>query len=50
VKPARITPEPDDAERQAILEALAAEDAERSAASKWAAALLPERDDDALEP
>jgi hypothetical protein len=41
-----ITPEPDEAERKAILAALAAEEAEQSAASEWAAALLPARDDD----
>lgn len=39
-------PEPEDAERKAILEALAAEEAEQSGASAWAAALLPGRDDD----
>jgi hypothetical protein len=38
---ARITPEPDDAEREAILAALAAEEAERPTASAWATALLP---------
>jgi hypothetical protein len=42
--PVEITPEPDEAERKAILEALAAEEAERSGASAWAAALLPARD------
>jgi hypothetical protein len=44
-----ITPEPDETERQAILEALAAEEAEQSRTSEWAAALLPAREDD-LEP
>jgi hypothetical protein len=42
----RITPEPDEAERKAILAALAAEAAERRAGSEWAAALLPAHDDD----
>ena len=46
----RITPEPDEAERQAILEALAAEDAEQPEASEWAAALLPSREDSESEP
>lgn len=39
-------PDPDDSERRAILAALAAEEAEQSAGSEWAAALLPARDDD----
>ena len=47
--PLEITPEPDDAERRAILEALAAEEAEKSGGSEWPASLLPARDDD-LEP
>jgi hypothetical protein len=38
-----IAPEPDEAERKAILAALAAEETERSASSAWADALLPER-------
>ena len=42
----QITPEPDEAERKAILAALAAEEAEQPGASEWAAALLPARDDD----
>jgi hypothetical protein len=42
----RITPEPGDAEREAILAALAAEEAERPAVSGWAETLLPERDHD----
>ena len=45
-----ITPEPDDAERAAILAALAAEEAERGAASEWADALLPARDGEPTEP
>jgi hypothetical protein len=40
-----ITPEPDDAERRAILEALAAEKAEQPAASEWAASALPSREE-----
>jgi hypothetical protein len=39
-----ITPEPDDAEREAILAALAAEEAELPAPSAWVAAVLPARD------
>jgi hypothetical protein len=46
----RIRPEPDEAERQAILEALAADDAEQHAVSGWAAALLPCREDTESEP
>jgi hypothetical protein len=46
VVPVQITPEPDEAERKAILAALAAEEAEQSGASEWAAAVLPVRDDD----
>ena len=48
--PLEITPEPDEAERKAILAALAAEEAEQPAASEWAAALLPARNDDESEP
>jgi hypothetical protein len=44
--PVDITPEPDETERQAILAALAAEEAEQSGASEWAAALMPARDGD----
>jgi hypothetical protein len=46
----RITPEPDEAERKAILAALAAEEAEQPAVSQWAEALLPGRDDQEHEP
>jgi hypothetical protein len=46
VETTHITPEPDEAERQAILAALAAEEAERAGASEWAAALLPAREDE----
>jgi hypothetical protein len=48
--PLEITPEPDEAEREAILAALAAEQAEHPAASEWAAALLPARNDEEPEP
>ncbi|HEY3462244.1 MAG TPA: hypothetical protein VGK62_02180 [Gaiellaceae bacterium] len=48
--PVQIKPEPDDAERRAILAALAAEDAEQPAASRWAAAALPTRDPEEVEP
>lgn len=41
-----ITPEPDGAERKAILAALAAEEAEQPAATAWARALLPAEDED----
>jgi hypothetical protein len=50
VMPLEITPEPDEAERRAILAALAAEEAEQPAASEWAAALLPARNDEEPEP
>ena len=46
----RITPEPGDAEREAILAALAAEEADRPDASGWAEALLPARGDHEVEP
>jgi hypothetical protein len=39
----RITPEPDAAEREAILAALADEEREQSKDSGWAEALLPTR-------
>ncbi|HKN63822.1 MAG TPA: hypothetical protein VJV76_05770 [Gaiellaceae bacterium] len=45
-----ITPEPDEAERKAILAALAAEQDERPRTSEWAAALLPVRDREEREP
>lgn len=48
--PLEITPEPDEAERQAILAALAAEEAEQTAASEWAAASRPARNDEEPEP
>lgn len=41
-----INPEPDEAERQAIVAALAAEEAEQDGDSPWARTLLPSRDDD----
>ncbi len=44
--PVEITPEPNEAERRAILAALAAEEAEQSGTSEWAAGLLPTREDD----
>jgi hypothetical protein len=50
VQTSRITPEPDEAERKAILAALAAEKAEQPAVSEWVAALLPARDDEEREP
>jgi hypothetical protein len=39
-----ITPEPDDAERRAILAALADEEDGQPAGSPWHAAFLPSRD------
>jgi hypothetical protein len=45
-----ITPEPDEAEREAILAALAAEEGERRRTSEWAAALLPVRDEEERGP
>ena len=42
----QITPEPDEAERKAILAALAVEETEQPPASEWNAALLPARADD----
>jgi hypothetical protein len=46
----RITPEPGEAERQAILAALAGEDAELQTTSGWAEALLPQRGGEDAEP
>ena len=48
--PLEITPEPDEAERRAILAALAADESERPAAPEWAAALLPARNEEEPEP
>jgi hypothetical protein len=45
-----ITPEPDDAERKAILAALADEEAGQPAASRSAGAALPLRDGEEEEP
>jgi len=45
-----ITPEPDPLEREAILAALAAEDAQERPASPWAEALLPSRGGEEDEP
>ena len=45
-----ITPEPEEAEGKAIRAAIAAEEAEQPAASEWAAALLPARNDEEPEP
>jgi hypothetical protein len=45
-----IKPEPSEAERAAILEALAAEDAERRRDSPWSDALLPTRGGEEDEP
>lgn len=50
VMPLEITPEPDEAERKAILAALSAEEAEQPAPSEWAVALLPARNEDEPEP
>jgi len=41
-----ISPEPDSAERAAILAALAADEADRPRVSAWTEALLPRRDED----
>jgi hypothetical protein len=46
----QITPEPNEAERMAILAALAAEEAEQDAVSEWAAALLPTREEGEHDP
>jgi hypothetical protein len=43
VESPRISPQPDEAEQEAILLALAAEEAERPTATAWAEALLPTR-------
>ena len=46
----QITPEPNEAERTAIVAALAAEEAERDEVSEWAAALLPRREETEHDP
>ena len=46
----QITPEPSEAERTAILAALAGEDAEQREVSEWAAAVLPTREETEHEP
>ena len=46
----QITPEPNEAERTAIVTALAAEEAEQDAVSEWAAALLPTRGETEPDP
>lgn len=47
----QITPDPNEAEREAILLALAAEEAEQQqTVSEWAAALLPGREETEFEP
>ena len=48
--PLEITPEPDEAERKAILAALAADEGEQPAASEWAVAGLSARNDEEPEP
>jgi hypothetical protein len=45
-----VTPKPDEAERQAILAALAAEQATRARASRWAETVLPARGGQEDEP
>jgi hypothetical protein len=45
-----ITPEPDAVEREAILAALAPDDAQERSALPWAEALLPSRGGDEDEP
>jgi hypothetical protein len=46
----QITPEPDEAERKAILAALRAEEVAEHPVSEWAAALLPAREETEYEP
>jgi hypothetical protein len=50
MEPSDIRPEPDEAGRQAILGALAAEEVERPAIYGWAEALLPVRGGSEEEP
>jgi hypothetical protein len=45
-----ISPEPDEAEREAILAALAAEEEERQPLSPWVQELLPERGEEEDRP
>ena len=46
----QITPEPNEVEREAILAALAGEEAEQRTVSEWAAALMPTREETEHEP
>lgn len=46
----QITPEPNEVEREAILSALADEQAEPRPVSQWAATLLPTREETEHEP
>jgi len=50
VEPFRITPDPSDEEREAILAALGADGAEQPTVSPWAEALLPARGGEEEEP
>jgi hypothetical protein len=50
VEPLHVTPLPDEAEREAIRAALAAEEAERPKPSAWAATQMPARGDEDTEP
>jgi hypothetical protein len=50
VETTHITPEPDEAEREAILAALAAEENEEREPSQWAAAVLPAREEPEHDP
>jgi hypothetical protein len=45
-----IRPDPDEAEREAILAALAADETERELVSPWAQGVLPQRGRDRDEP
>jgi hypothetical protein len=46
----QISPEPDEAERAAIVAALAADEAEQERLSPWVQAILPERSGERDEP
>jgi len=50
VEPFHVTPDPSEAERDAILAALAADERERPTVSAWADALLPARGGEEDEP
>jgi hypothetical protein len=50
VEPVHITPDPSEEEREAILDALAADEEEQPTVSRWAESVLPTRGGEEDEP